>query len=209
MSNLLRLDAGEAAASIGSFVVAHAAANSFTPWARGDETDSRQHEGGFDGDEQGINSAEADAFAQGFEEGRRVADMELEEERAALRSALSAIPELQPQSSNVLATQLAATVERLVRDIVGQVEVDRDLLLERAQAAAALVVDQGDHPRLRVHPGDAEFLAAADLPVDVLADPAMPLGGIMLETAYGWIEDGPQVRLSRLHDALDNLGLSQ
>lgn len=208
MSRLLRLDAGEAAASTGSFVVNHAPLNSFTPWARGDETDPLDmHDVAGDGPH--IDDAEADAFTQGFEEGRRVTMLELAEEREALRSALSAIPELQPQSSTVLAAKLAATVERLVRDIVGRVEVDTDLLLARARAAAAIVIEQGDHPRLRANSDDAEFLSNANLPVEVFADPAMAHGSFVIETAHGWIEDGPEVRLQRLRDALDRLGMPQ
>jgi len=37
----------------------------------------------------------------------------------------------------------------------------------------------------------------------------MASGTIVLETGEGWIEDGPQVRLARLRQQLDAIGLGR
>ena len=80
-----------------------------------------------------------DHFAQGFEEGRRLAEDALATERAALLRLIESVSALQPEASEELAMLIGETVYRLVADIVGQVEIDRDCLTRRVVAAAALI----------------------------------------------------------------------
>jgi flagellar assembly protein FliH len=97
-------------------------------------------------------------------------------------------------------------VDRLVRQVVGEVDVDGALLTKRAQAAAALIGQETDAARLRLNPADLPLIEAARLPVEIVGDEAIERGGLLLETGQGWIEDGPAVRLDRLRAELDRMG---
>ena len=208
MSRLLRAIDTDAE-SIGSFVLNHRDA-AFRP---------RAAEGGFGADndedalpltpEQARVRIEEEAFAAGHAEGRREAELDYEAERDALARLAQALPMLRPEPANALALLLAETVDRLVREVVGQVEIDAGLLLARAQAAAALVARDAEPSKLRAHPDDLVHLQRADLDVALEADPALARGSIVLETGHGWIEDGPAVRLERLRAELDRMGAPQ
>lgn len=175
----------------------------FTPWAQLDRLQR-------DEDEDEPIRTEPDvadeAYKKGWEEGRRASEQALEHEHAALRALVASLESLRPEPSKALGAVLAEAVERLVRQIVGEVEVDADLILKRAQAAAALVSEEIAPGRMRVHPDDYPLLSGAGLPVDLVTDASIARGALLLETAAGWIEDGPTVRLARLRAALDGLG---
>src|SRR3546814_7947414 len=46
-------------------------------------------------------------------------------------------------------------------------------------------------------------MASKNLPVRLLADEEMLRGSVRLDTSDGWVEDGPEIRLSRLQGLLD------
>jgi flagellar assembly protein FliH len=151
---------------------------------------------------------QAAAFAQGFEEGRRAVEDMVAEERAAMVQLAGSLEVLKPQPSQALAMLLSETVERLVRQIMGTVEVDRDTLIERCERAAELIGDEAGPMRLRLHPDDLELLADAPIDTPLVGDHGLLRGTIRLETDEGWIEDGPEARLERLRAALDQMGLA-
>jgi flagellar assembly protein FliH len=227
MSRLLRAIDTQAE-SIGSFVLNHREA-SFRP---------RAAEGGSfsaDNDEDSLPLTpeqerariEEEAFAAGHAEGRREAELDYEAERDALARLAQSLQVLRPEPANALALLLAETVDRLVHEVVGQVEVDANLLLERARQAAALVARTlltsvlapvriaGQDCRVTAsigvatYPDDIVHLERADLGVALEADPGLTRGSIVLETGHGWIEDGPAVRLERLRAELDRMGAPQ
>ena len=207
MSRLLRSDAASAAARLGSFVVRRGEAG-FRPSA---SDDAPRPENDFApmamaGDER---DAAAEAFERGYAEGRRTVEAEFAAERDAIARLAESLATLRPEPTNALALLLAEAVDRLVREIIGAVDVDASLLLERAKAAAALIGDNVEPSELRVHPEDAILLAAAQLDVAIVADPTLARGSIVLETGHGWIEDGPTVRLERLRAALDRMAAPQ
>lgn len=150
---------------------------------------------------------EADAFASGFDEGRRLAVLELEGERAHLARLVETLGVLQPEEPHALGAMLAETVDRLVRQIVGEVTIDGTILADRAHAAAALITDETGPSRMRLHPDDAMRLNNAAIPVEMVGDPTLAPGTILLETGEGWIENGPDVGLEKLRTALDRLGV--
>ncbi|HYD14627.1 MAG TPA: FliH/SctL family protein [Allosphingosinicella sp.] len=208
MSRLLRaIDAQ--AESLGSFVLSHREVG-FRP---------RSAEGGFTADndegalpltaEQERVRLEEEAFAAGHAEGRREAELDYEAERDALARLAQSLQVLRPEPANALALLLAETVDRLVREVVGQVEIDGNLLVARAQQAAALVARDVEPSKLRAHPDDIVHLERAGLSMTLEADPALARGSIVLETGHGWIEDGPAVRLERLRAELDRMGTPQ
>lgn len=200
-----RILTGASAASLGSFVIQHGPARFH---AHGETAAPRAgNDGGPrpQGWEEEVLRVQGEAYALGYEDARRAADEELGAERAALQQLAQSLDVLRPETTGALALLLAETVDRLVREICGRVEVDASLLLARARAAAALIGENVEPSKLRLHPDDAALLAGAELPVVVAADASLPRGTLRLETGHGWIEDGPQVRLERLRAELDRM----
>jgi flagellar assembly protein FliH len=198
------MQSGEGAASLGSFVFTHGNAG-FRPragkdgFAPGNDTDGPVTAA------QERARLQEEAFALGCEEGRKTVEAEFAAERDALARLAEALTVLRPEPANALALLLAETVDRLVRQVAGEVEVDADLLLARAKAAAELVGKDVEPTRLRAHPDDMPYLEAARLEVPLHPDPTLSRGAIILETGHGWIEDGPAVRLDRLRAELDKM----
>lgn len=199
---------GIAAARLGDFL-AEPKPVSFKPWARTvhamtDHFEGEPHRAQADAD---VAAIEADAFAAGFSEGRRTAELEVADERAAVLRLAETLQALRPEPHQELGLLLAETVERLVRQIVGEVTLDQDIILRRATAAAELIAEEATPARMRLSPEDHTRLQDAALPVEMIADPALPAGMVLVETGEGWIEDGPEVGLEKLRIALDKMGV--
>jgi flagellar assembly protein FliH len=149
------------------------------------------------------------AYAEGLAEGRRTVEAEVAAERDAVARLAEVLENLRPEPPRELGLLLAETVKRLVRQIVGEVEIDGEALLARAHAAAEVVADETGPVRMRLHPEDRERLRDARIDVELVADSQLAPGTVVLETGDGWLEDGPQVRLDKLRAALDRLGVPQ
>jgi flagellar assembly protein FliH len=201
MSNLWPHESVGTAASVGSFAIQRGAPV-FKPWGSSDEETAEEVE-------LDLQAVQADAFAQGWEEGRRTAELEFAAERDALAKLAEALGVLRPEPTNALALLLAETVDRLVRQIVGSTPIDPALLIARAEAAAALIGEETEPARLRVAPDDVPLLQGARIPVAIVADPNIERGSLLLETGQGWIEDGAAVRLDRLRAELDRMGAAE
>ena len=154
-----------------------------------------------------IESLRSEAFAEGFEQGRQAVIMEFARDREALSQLIRSAQAIQPEHGGPLAAVLAETVTRLVRQIVGEVKIDPELLKARAGAVAELVTAECGPARLRMHPDDIAMLEGIDLGLPVAPDHHLVSGQIIMETGEGWIEDGPQVRLAALRTKLDSMGL--
>jgi flagellar assembly protein FliH len=209
MSRLLRNSGAETAASLGSFVLTRGEGGGFRARTGSPHDPDNDFEATPMMAEQEALSATADAYSKGYEEGRRTAELEFAAERDAVARLAEALDALRPEPTNALALLLAETVDRLVREIVGSVDVDATLLLARARAAAELIGENVEPSKLRLHPEDAVLLADADLQITVQADATLQRGTVLLETGHGWIEDGPAVRIERLRAALDKMGGAQ
>lgn len=206
MSRLLRKERARAAASVGSFVIRRGDPT-FRPWAGEDGAPAPGNDGSVPpvASDEATQRIYAQAYAEGYEDGRRAAGDEFAEERANMARLAEALEVLRPEPSNALALLLAETVDRLVREIIGTVDIDATLLLVRAKAAAALIGQNVEPSKLRAHPDDAALLEPANLAVEIAPDPSLQRGTIVLETGHGWIEDGPAVRLERLRAELDRM----
>ena len=206
MSRLLRQDRASTATSVGIFVV-HRGDPRFTAWA----SEDGQPKPGNDSSPHPLASDEAGqrfhalGYSEGYEDGRRAAEQEQAEERASVARLAEALEVLRPEPTNALALLLAETVDCLVREVIGQVDVDPVMLLARAKEAAALVGQNVEPSKLRVHPEDAKLLEPSELTIEIAADPGLARGTLILETGHGWIEDGPAVRLERLRAELDKM----
>lgn len=159
-----------------------------------------------DNDFEGAADGEADAYAQGYADARATIEKELAAERDAIAQLAGSLEVLKPEPTGALALLLAETVDRLVRQVVGEVDIDGPTLLARAREAAELIGKDIEPSLLRCHPEDMALLEAAGLEIELVADPALERGALVLETGHGWIEDGPAVRLGRLRAALDRMG---
>ena len=202
MSNLWPNERADEVARVGSFAIDRRAA-AFTPWG---EDDRRAPKPRPEYDPEGDK---AEAYAQGFEEGRRTSELELAADRAAMADLMDALEVLQPQPTNALALLLAETIDRITRQICGMVAIDAELLTERCQSAAALIGAEMGPARLRLHPEDVPLVDPKRLRVPLVADDTITRGNLVLETGQGWIEDGPAVRLERLRAELDRMGAQQ
>ncbi|WP_242125219.1 flagellar biosynthesis protein [Sphingobium sp. Sx8-8] len=152
-----------------------------------------------------LEQARIEAFAMGFDEGCRVtADANAAEAEARNRLA-QALELLAPAPSGMLSTMLSATVVRLVEQIVGEVEIDIERLLQRCDTVAAFIEDNDEKGALHLHPEDIALLDGEEIGVRLVGDSAMQRGCVRLETKDGWVEDGPDVRLSRLRSLLDDM----
>lgn len=159
-------------------------------------------------DEAGMNpvdQARADAFAQGFDEGVRVATETMAaDEEGKLRLA-HALEQVAPVANGALSSLLSVTVLRLVEQIVGKVSVDPDMLAARVEAVAAFIEEEQGRNHLRVHPDDIALLSGHEFGIALTPDSGIARGSVRLDTSEGWIEDGPDVQLSRLKAMLDTM----
>lgn len=153
-------------------------------------------------EEPPTDAGEDDPFARGLAEGQRLAEAAFTAERHQLLALLAGAEALQDEPSEELAQLIAATVERLVRQIVDAAPIDVDWLRAQAETAAAMVADADKARTLWVHPDDAALLADCPLTLAIESDPAMVRGTVRLETSTGWIEHGRAVYLDELRVAL-------
>ena len=152
-----------------------------------------------------VEEARMEAFTLGFDEGCRVtaeANSADTDARARLAEALDL---LAPAPSGMMSTMLSATVVRLVEQIVGEVEIDLERLIDRCDTVAAFIESNQDKSALHLHPDDVALLEGETIGVPMVADKSMQRGCVRLETADGWVEDGPDVRLSRLRALMDDM----
>jgi flagellar assembly protein FliH len=191
--------------SASGFTARPADSKGFSAWAQAD-ADPETFHGAASNDMASAEALLAQGYAEGLSEGRRLAMIDLEEERSALARLAASLEALKPENSDGLAALLADTVKRLVTQIVGEVEINADTLQERVQAIAAMIAEETAPKRLRLHPTDVARLQGATLPLDMVADPMLAPGTIVLDTGSGWVEDGPHVRLEKLRAQLDRLG---
>ena len=208
MSRLWREERAQQAASVGSFVI-RPTGNSFRPWVSDTENGAPASNDGAFPPEDPIAQREEEAYLRGLADGRRTVEAEIAAERNAIAQLAEALQVLRPEPTLPLAMLLAETVDRLVREVIGEVEVDGVRLLARAKAAAALIGEATQPARLKVNPEDAALLAEASLELEIEVDATLPRGTVLLETAEGWIEDGPAVRLDRLRAELDKVAASR
>lgn len=155
----------------------------------------------------GEPTPDADSFAAGYAEARRVVEAEVAAERAMLPRVIDAAGSLAPADPEPLAALLAEAVLRLVGDIVGQVPVDAKLLRERALALSSAIHEPDGPLCLLVHPDGALHLK--DLPehIQVRADHNLKPGDVRVQIGDGHAEDGVAAAFDRLRTAIAELGL--
>lgn len=151
---------------------------------------------------RGVAEGRAAAFAEAGEgEGRDAALL------AKLAEALRADDRLDRAQ---LARQIRQTVLFLVTKLVGEAGIEPDLLARRIEAATDMLADSAESAMLHVHPDDVALLDGK-LPKTVFAigDASIARGGFVLESASTIVEDGPNLWLEQLAQAIDRIALPQ
>ena len=105
-----------------------------------------------------------------------------------------------------MARQLRQTVLFLVSKLVGEAGIAPDLLAGRIETATELLADAAESALLRVNPDDIALLEG-HLPPTVFAagDAAIARGSFVLESASTVVEDGPDLWLEQLAQAIERV----
>ncbi|MES2420431.1 MAG: FliH/SctL family protein [Pseudomonadota bacterium] len=151
----------------------------------------------------------ADAHAAGYAEGLAAAAAAAQETAArdgALLGDLAAAIGGDRIDRERVAAQLRQTVLFLVSKLVGEVGIAPDVLAGRIETAADLLSDSAESALLRVHPDDVALLEGR-LPKTIFAagDPGVARGSFVLESASTIVEDGPELWLDQLAQAIDRV----
>lgn len=150
------------------------------------------------------------AHAAGFAEGRAAALAEIEQSHAREAALLEQVSQALAKGAHFdrerMAAHLRQTVLHLVTQVVGESGVAPDVLARRIDAATDLLADSAESALLRVHPDDVPLLEGK-LPANVFAigDPHVQRGGFVIESASTIVEDGPDLWLEQLAQAIDHV----
>ncbi len=145
-----------------------------------------------------VETEAIDPYQCGIAEGRLLAAADFALEKRSLQALLSSADALQPEPSDELAVLIGEAVEMLVRQIVGDVAIDAELLTKRAQQAASLVAECDAARTMWVHPDDLDLLDPDVLAIPLKPDPAAERGSIRIDCSAGWIEHGTALYLDQL-----------
>ncbi len=154
----------------------------------------------------------ATAKAAGYDEGVAAALAQVaarnDSDRALLEGLVAAINDDRRIDRDRLAGHLRQAVLHLVRTMVGEAEIDGDLLNRRVGMAAALLADDAESAILRLNPEDMK-LVEGRLPGNIFAagDLAVERGHFVLESSATIVEDGPDLWLDQLAQAIDRAAL--
>lgn len=148
----------------------------------------------------------AAAHAAGVEQGRAEAQAAHGREAVLLEQVTAALAEGAHFDRERMAAHLRQTVLHLVGRMVGEIGVAPDLLTQRVSAATDLLADKAESALLRLHPDDVA-LVEGRLPANIFAvgDPHLARGAFVIESASTIVEDGPDLWLEQLAQAIDRV----
>jgi flagellar assembly protein FliH len=158
----------------------------------------------------GFSDPIAAAHAAGVAEGRAAAINEIEDARAREAALLDQVSTALARGAHFdrerMAGHLRQTVLHLVAKLVGEVGIAPDVLAGRIKAAVDLLADNAESALIRLHPDDVP-LVEGKLPATVFAvgDPHVSRGGFVVESASTIVEDGPELWLEQLAQAIDRV----
>lgn len=150
----------------------------------------------------------ADAHAAGYAEGLAAALAAAEQAAARDRDLMAGLGATLGATGRMdrerIARQIRETVLALTKKLVGEVGVSPDYLAARIENATELLADGAESALLRVHPDDVALLEGR-LPKTIFAagDASLPRGSFVLESASTVVEDGPELWLEQLAQAID------
>lgn len=154
------------------------------------------------------------AHAAGYAEGVAAATAEISEAGARDRLLLAQLAEALRTEDRLdrsrVARQLRQTVLFLVTRLVGETGIEPGILSKRIESAADMLADSAESAMLRVNPEDVALLEGR-LPKTIFAvgDAGVGRGSFVLESASTIIEDGPELWLEQLAQAIDHVAVPQ
>ena len=152
----------------------------------------------------------AAAHEAGFAEGRAAALAEVEEAHAREAALLDQVSTALAAGAHFdrerMAGHLRQTVLHLVQRMIGDAGVAPDILAARITAAVDLLADNAESALLRLHPDDVP-LVQGKLPATIfpVGDPHVTRGSFVIESASTIVEDGPDIWLEQLAQAIDRV----
>ena len=157
-----------------------------------------------------VTAAHAAGYAEGVETTLAEIEATGERDRALLADLAQALQDDDRIDRDAVARRLRQTVLFLVTRLVGEIGIAPDLLARRITAAAEMLSDAAESAILRVHPDDVALLEGK-LPRQVFAvgDLAVARGAFVLESASTIVEDGPDLWLEQLAQAIDRVAVPE
>lgn len=155
-----------------------------------------------------IAAARAAGFAEGSAHAQALAREEQERNIALLQSITHALGQAGRIDREALARQLRQAVVSLVTKLVGEIGISGDLLAKRIDAATDLLADSAESAVLRVNPEDVALLTGK-LPDTIfpVGDSSVERGGFVLESASTIVEEGPELWIDQLTQAIDRVAV--
>ncbi|WP_245661940.1 flagellar assembly protein FliH [Sphingomonas pruni] len=156
----------------------------------------------------------ATAKALGYEEGVAAAMAQIAantaRDRALIDGLTAAINDDRRIDRDRLAGHLRQTVMELVRQLVAEAGIDAGLLNRRVVLAAGMLADDAESAVLRLNPEDMP-LVDGHLPSNIFAagDIKVERGHFVLESAATIVEDGPDLWIEQLAQAIDRAALPE
>lgn len=153
-----------------------------------------------------ITAARAAGYAEGLAAGRAEADAVAAQQAALLQQVSDALAQGAHFDRERMAGHLRQTVLHLVSKMIGESGVAPDVLAARIEAATDMLADSAESAILRLHPDDIA-LVQDHLPKTVfpVGDPNLARGGFVIESASTIVEDGPDMWLEQLAQAIDRV----
>jgi flagellar assembly protein FliH len=155
-----------------------------------------------------IATARAAGYTEGFRDGHEQGELERERDQALLRDLGAALKSSERVDRDLIAARLRQTVLFLVSKIVGDIGVAPELLARRIEAATDLIAEGAETAILRVNPEDLPLLGDL-LPATLhpIGDPNVERGSFVLESPATIVEEGPDLWLEQLAQAIDRVGV--
>jgi len=153
-----------------------------------------------------VETAHAAGYAEGLAAAAAAARASGDRDRALLTQLAAALANGHQLDRDHIAGQLRQTVLLLVNKLVGECGVAPAVLNARIEAAAELLAEAGESALLRLHPDDLP-LVEGSLPKTIFAagDASLTRGSFVLESASTLVEDGPELWLGQLAEAIDRV----
>lgn len=155
-----------------------------------------------------VETARAAGFAEGMAHAQALARESGERNLALIEQIAQSMRDSGRIDRAQLAQRLRDTVMTLVARVIGETGISADRLTGRVEAAIDLLADGAEAAVLRVHPDDIALLRGR-LPegIAINADPAVERGGFVLESASTIVEDGPELWLEQMAQAIERVAM--
>lgn len=147
-------------------------------------------------------------YQAGLDQGRQAAAEELAEQRRQLEKVFSALARPLDSLDQQVETELAELALHIARQVVYRsIELNPEHITETVKTALASLPLASRHIKVRLQPDDAALLnadpdAADDRGWQVIADPALQRGDVLVDAEMSHLDARVETRLSRLAETV-------